>query len=144
MSDIFSIESTPPTEPEIKDAFGNARLKLRCQMLFMLVLSGTLVGLLFHSGMTPALFLGIVLSSAGTLVFCLVNDLSEYEVLEESDCAEMMKLCEKTPEGRAYRKAVISQARKFAKGELTAMEAWVKNTETRDACKKLYEIPTEA
>lgn len=63
--------------------------------------------------------------------------------LPDDKCGEMLSLCEKTPEGRHYRAAVLEQGRKFVMAEFQMMTDWVEQIPHRTNCKRLYGIAVD-
>jgi NAD(P)-dependent dehydrogenase (short-subunit alcohol dehydrogenase family) len=60
--------------------------------------------------------------------------------LAPDECAEMLELCNATPEGAAYRKAVLKQGRRFIRPELEALKERARIAATAAACKALYAV----
>lgn len=140
---IFNIQATPPTA----EAIGVARLKIRqrgaCVLSTMLLLAaGFSAWLLSARPEAPLPFFVVlmilILMATAATIETVYRDLGE---LSERWCEDFHEQCKRTPEGLAYRAAVLEQARKFTNAEHTEMRSWADGRAHRDACNALYNIP---
>lgn len=60
------------------------------------------------------------------------------DITEERHCARLLELLQASPEGQAYRQAVLNQGRKFVKGELAMAESWLDAQKRTAALVQLY------
>lgn len=130
----IDITAAPPSAAEVQN------IQARHKRYLVLVLVGfwtfvALTGLLMaiHSNwrleaVAVALCFGIAYLFLG-LSF-------EHTDLPSALCRPMLELCNETPEGVAYRAAVIQQGRQFICAEYSAMRRWAQKAE----CKKLYGV----
>jgi hypothetical protein len=142
----FVVTNTPPTQADIERAYKREtrfqfwNLFLTCVVVTALITKGILVD---KGGQLP--FLTPFLSAIWIVAYCIFFDkIVDYVVVQDSKCDDLFTACEATPEGKAYRQAVLQQGRKFAMGEFDAVCQWAVEAGNRAACKKLYDVPTQA
>lgn len=140
---IFDIQATPPTSDGIRAARSKIFLRSACSLGLMAVLSG---GVCFYindqrPGGPVELLVGWVLIMLVAMAGIVNGFLDDFRDLRDDRCKDFHKLCLSTPEGQAYRTAVLEQARKFNNGEFDAMELWAEERANREACTDLYNIP---
>lgn len=137
----FHVESIPPSEADIQKIQQFIVLIRRAFTLLTILL---FIGFIANFQSAPdyaggCFFTGMV-ALALSIIFAGWN---EYEPIDPDNCEKMLKYCEATPEGVAYRTAVLTQGRKFVYGDFCAMRTWAEEADTRAACKKLYNIPLD-
>lgn len=140
MQHTFDVNTAPLTTAEIHKKI--ASVTLTCTWGQLLILVGTSLAWL-----CGVFWLLTVLCSGVACIIVLLNSVFEcypYEDVSESECEDLIKACAATPEGQAYRLAVIELGRKFVNGELDALRAWADSSAARAACKILYDVPSSA
>lgn len=140
------IKETPPTSASIDrycNISGAANLTgLVATVIGLAMLAFDLWHLMNRVDTSFALFMiGTLLFSFGVATIATFS-VSGHHSVEASDCEELLKLCESTPEGQIYRDAVLKQGREFVIEELEALRAWDAQSRAELACKKLYCIPS--
>jgi hypothetical protein len=134
------IKSGPPTAEQIQ---AEARQESRNYRLLWLACVLSFLGGALYAGFGSPLGVMLLMLTAFTgLTVSTINPLQGYEDIDaNSDCDKMYRACEQSPEGRAYRQAVIAQGRRFVNAELRMMDEWNKEQQLAGACKRLYDIP---
>ena len=140
---VNSVASAPPTVADIEQMKRNVKAH-DCKLSVVIWAGGTL--LLVLTSMDDIRAMGIKAAAwlvclPILLLLSLTHKADCYaDVAGNERCAELYQACEQTPEGRAYRQAVLAQGRKFVNAELVMLKEWNIHRMASSACKTLYGI----
>lgn len=137
MSHTFDVNTTPLTTAQISKQLKTLTTVQMTLQTFTLV--AALVAWMCGCYLLAVFGAGVV---CGVIQVSYWFKYCPFEDVEESACEDLVESCAATPEGQAYRLAVIEQGRKFVNGERAALFAWAESASARAACKKLYDVPT--
>lgn len=140
---VRTVTAPPPTSDDIEKMKGKVR-RYDCRLSLYIWAGGTL--LLVLTSLDDIRAMGIkaaawLVALPILLLLSLTHKADCYADVEgEERCAELYLACEQTPEGRAYRQAVLAQGRKFINAELVMLKEWNIHQLASKACKTLYGI----
>lgn len=133
----FEVTSAPPSQAEILKGRRIDNIREACLIAGTVLFFCSILAALVSSN---ARFMALTVVSILFMGFYTCSSSNYCEDLPADKCGEMLELCEKTPEGRQYRAAVLKLGRKFVEAEVEMMRLWVKQIAQRRSCRQLYGI----